>query len=799
MEMTLAERAPQVRTNVIPYIVKRDGRKVLFYRSKIVKAIQAAVTSTGIHDTELAEIAADAVIEKLSESFMDKIPSVEEIQDIVEVVLVELNQYEAAKAYILYRQERSRVRDAKSRLMETYQGIAFEDAKKNDLKRENANIDGNTAMGAMLKYGSEGAKEFAKLHMLIPEHAMAHENGDIHIHDLDFLAMGTLTCCQIDILELFKNGFSTGYGFLREPNDIYSYCALAAIVLQSNQNEQHGGQSIPNFDYAMAQGVRKTFVKRVANNLAKAIKYRFNVIAGEDEIKEILNSAKEHFAKDCITYPSPDRETVEYLIGSINNRFGVEMTLKDVEYSIEEAKTDTINATYQAMEAFIHNLNTMHSRAGAQVPFTSINFGTDVTPEGRLAAEQFLLAAWAGLGNGETPIFPISVFKVKEGINFNEGDPNYDLFKLAIKVSAKRLFPNFVFIDAPFNLQYYRPGDYRTEVVTMGCRTRVMGSVFEESNGIGPSRGNISFTTINLPRLGIKHGIALGKRTEPDFKGFYKDLDKQFDLVINQLLERFEIQANKQVSNFPFLMGQGIWMESSKLGPEDKLRDIIKHGTLSIGFIGLAETLIALTGKHHGESEEMQQLGLEIVKHMRKKADEASEKYNLNFSILATPAEGLSGRFLKIDRKKYGKIEGITGKEYYTNSFHVPVYYKISCFDKIKKEAPYHEFCNAGHITYVELDGDPLNNLEAFESIIRLMKEAGVGYGSINHPVDRDPVCGYSGIIGDSCPKCGRKENEGDISFERLRRITGYLVGNLDRWNNAKKAEERDRIKHNTN
>lgn len=799
MEMMLNEGNVQTRTIVIPYIIKRDGRKVLFYRSKIVKAIQAAVTSSGIHDTDLAEMAADRVIEEINESFIDKIPTVEDIQDIVEVVLVGLNQYEVAKAYILYRQERSRIRSAKSRLMKTYHGIAFEDAHKNDLKRENANIDGNTAMGTMLKYGSEGSKEFAKLYMLNPEHTMAHENGDIHIHDLDFLAMGTLTCCQIDILELFKGGFSTGNGHLREPNDIYSYCALAAIVLQSNQNEQHGGQSIPNFDYAMAEGIKKTFRKKLIDNIAKVIKYNFDGEFSRDNIKEAVNSAEEYAGRDCISYPSLKRKTAEYIVSFLNNKLHTNLSVKDMDYSSGEAKEDTIKVTYQAMEAFIHNLNTMHSRAGAQVPFTSVNFGTDTTPEGRLVTEQFLLAAWAGLGNGETPLFPISIFKVKEGINFNEGEPNYDLFKLAIKVSAKRLFPNFVFLDAPFNLQYYKPGDYRTEVVTMGCRTRVMGSVFEESDGIATSRGNISFTTINLPRLGIKNGVVLGKRVKPDIEGFYRDLDKQFELVINQLMERLEIQSNKQVKNFPFLMGQGIWMESSKLKPDDMLRDIIKHGTLSIGFIGLAETLIALTGKHHGESEEAQKLGLDIIKHMRERTDEASKKYNLNFSILATPAEGLAGRFVKIDRKKYGNIQGITDREYYTNSFHIPVYYKISCFEKINKEAPYHEFCNAGHITYVELDGDPLNNLEAFESIIRIMKDSGVGYGSINHPVDRDPVCGYNGIIGDSCPKCGRSEDDGEVSFERLRRITGYLVGSLDRWNNAKKAEESDRLKHSMN
>ena len=449
----------------------------------------------------------------------------------------------------------------------------------------------------------------------------------------------------------------------------------------------------------------------------------------------------------------------------------------------------------QAMEALVHNLNTMHSRAGAQVPFTSLNFGTDTSPSGRLVSKCLLEATMNGLGKHETPIFPISIFKVKEGINYNPEDPNYDLFVRSMEVSAKRLFPNFVFLDAPFNLDGYVPGDYRTEVATMGCRTRVYASVFPESNHITTGRGNISFTTINLPRLGIKHGICLGERKEADWTGFYRELDQKIDLVADQLLQRFEFQANQHVRNFPFLMGQGNWFGSEKLKIDDDLRDVIKHGTLSIGFIGLAETLVAMTGKHHGESEESQELGLDIVSHMRERCDELSQKHHLNFTLLGTPAEGLSGRFTRMDQKEYGKIKGVTDREFYTNSFHVPVYYPISAFDKIEIEAPYHALCNAGHITYVELDGDPSQNIAAFEAIIRKMKESGIGYGSVNHPVDRDPVCGFSGIIeGNRCPSCGRIED--DVPFERLRRITGYLVGTLDRWNDAKRAEEKARVKH---
>ena len=449
---------------------------------------------------------------------------------------------------------------------------------------------------------------------------------------------------------------------------------------------------------------------------------------------------------------------------------------------------ETDRATYQAMEALVHNLNTMNSRAGAQIPFSSINYGTDTSPEGRMVIKNVLLATEAGLGNGETPIFPIHIFKVKDGLNYNEGDPNYDLFKLACRVSAKRLFPNFSFIDAPYNLQYYKPGDYNTEIAYMGCRTRVIGNVYDPTREIVTGRGNLSFTSINLPRLGILAGGDIVK--------FFEMLEDRMNLVVDQLLYRFKIQSQKKVKNYPFLMGQGIWIDSEKLNPNDTIGEVLKHGTLSVGFIGLAECLKALIGVHHGESKEAQELGLRIIGRMRARMDEESKKTGLNFSLLATPAEGLSGRFVKIDRKKFGKIEGVTDREYYTNSFHIPVYFPINAFRKLKLEAPYHALTNAGHISYVELDGDPLQNLEAFEQIIRCMKESGIGYGSINHPVDRDPCCGYTGIIGDVCPKCGRSDHGDNTRFERIRRITGYLVGTVDRFNNGKRAEERDRVKH---
>jgi ribonucleoside-triphosphate reductase len=776
-------------------IVKRDGKVVKFNSAKIADAILKAANSTEEFGVKEADKLTEKVIEQAQKKISEKIPTVEQLQDVVEEVLLDSKYKKTAKQYITYRQERTRVRNAKTKLMQTYRMIAYADAEEDsEVKRGNANVDGDTAMGKMLQFGSEGSKEFAKSFLMKPEHAFAHDNGDIHIHDLDFWATGTLTCCQSDPLVLFEKGFNTGHGFLRTPNSINSYTALAAILLQANQNEQHGGQSIPNFDYAMAPGVTKTFRKCVIANIEKLLAFASEKEITKAQIKPIIEAVEE---KHKLTFPALDDEFLKAIQKEIKSKLGESLTIKQLTKSVKEAAADTEEQTNQAMEGLIHNLNTMHSRAGAQVPFTSLNFGTDTTPEGRLASKAFLEATMKGLGRGETPIFPISIFKVKDGINYNPTDPNYDLFKRSMEVSSKRLFPNFVFVDAPFNLKYYKKGDYRTEIATMGCRTRVFSSVFPESDGIVTGRGNCSFTTINLPRLGIKNGIALGKRTEADWDGFYKDLDAMIDLVADQLLERFEFQATRKVRNFPFLMGEGNWMGSEKLGPNDELRDVIKHGTLSAGFIGLAETLVAMTGKHHGESKESQELGLEIIGHMRDRMDELSKKYKLNFSLLATPAEGLSGRFTKMDQKEYGSLPGVTDREFYTNSFHVPVYYNIGAMEKIETESPYHNLCNAGHITYVELDGDPSKNIAAFEAVIRKMKESGVGYGSVNHPVDRDPVCGFSGIIdGDVCPSCGRNERDGEYGFERLRRITGYLVGSLERWNDAKRAEEKARVKH---
>lgn len=594
-------------------------------------------------------------------------------------------------------------------------------AKDCNLKRENGNINGDTPMGAMLQQGANTAKEYYLETMVDPEIANLHRKGWIHIHDLDFYDW-TTTCTQIELRKLFKGGFNTGHGHLREPKSIGSYAALAAIAIQSNQNDQHGGQSIVDFDYAMADGVRLTY--------QRYLREAFEIQS------DLLNNAEMKYDTD-------------------------------LRWREDYAMKKTVRDTYQAMEGLIHNLNTMHSRAGAQVPFSSINYGMDTSWEGRLAMEQLLLATEAGLGNGETPIFPIQIFRVKEGVNYNPEDLNYDLFKLAMRVSAKRLFPNFSFIDAPFNLKYYKPGHPETEVGYMGCRTRVMGNVCGPE--IAPGRGNLSFTSINLPRLALE--------SDHDTRVFFIHLNGILHKVMKQLLQRYLVQAERTVRNFPFLMGEGVWMDSDKLGPDDCVVEVLRHGTLSIGFIGLAETLKALIGKHHGESEEAQKLGLEIVQYIRNFCDEQSEELGLNVTCLATPAESLSGRFVRMDKGFYGEIEGVTDKDYYTNSFHVPVYFPISAARKIELEAPYHALTNAGHISYVEMDGDPTKNLEAFEAIIRHMKECGIGYGSINHPVDRDPVCGYNGIIGDVCPHCGRRHTWKEI--EKIARPKGDELENV--------------------
>ncbi len=751
-------------------VIKRNGKKVPFDETKIALAIKKGFDSVEIdngedeklrkYDSKDIQKVYQAVLKRIEKEVKntDKF-QIEQIQDFIEEELSLKGYEDVYKSFSEYRERRTQSRqsffdDKKThKFLKSLENLGLKSANEEDAKRENANIDGNSPMGTMLQYGSTVSREFAKAYLMKPEYAKMHDEGEIHIHDMDFLAMGTTTCCQIDLSKLFKNGFDTGHGYVRPPQDISTYSSLAAIVIQANQNDQHGGQAIPALDYYLAPGVLKTFKKQFKQTI-----YDFLDLDGFIGVINIDRIIREIDKVESIDVNL--EEFSDYQKGS--NR------VKEIfKLASEKAVQKTDRATQQAMEAFIHNLNTMHSRAGAQVPFSSVNFGTDTSPEGRMVIRNFLLSADRGLGRGETPIFPVSIFKVKEGVNYNKEDPNYDLFRLACKVSAKRLFPNFAFVDAPFNLQYYKPGDINTEIAYMGCRTRVIGDVTSPDNQIVTGRGNLSWTTINLPRLGIKHGIALKERDKADMEGFYEELGEIMDKVRDQLLERFEVQCSKHSYNFPFLLGQGVWNNGEKLKPTDRLRKVWKHGSLSIGFIGLAECLKALTGKHQGEDKKSQKLGLEIIQFMRNKCDEYAEQNNLNFACLATPAEGLSGRFTAIDKAIYGKIKGVTDREYYTNSFHVPVYYNISIVDKIKTEAPYHEFTNGGHISYIELDGDVASNVDAFEKVIRIMKESGIGYGAVNHPVDRDPVCGYVGVINDVCPGCGRHEFEG-IPVEQI-------------------------------
>ena len=609
-----------------------------------------------------------------------------------------------------------------SKLLDEFEEIVR--SNNQDLIQENANVDGKSPMGMMGLFASTSAKFYSIKNLLSEDVKQAYLDGYIHIHDLDFYASGTTTCVQIPLDKILKNGFDTGHGHMREPNSIMSAMALASIIFQSNQNQQHGGQAMSNFDFDLAPYVRKSYEKNV----------------------QLL----ENVQANC------DIEEKSW-----------ELTERDV---------------YQACEAFIHNSNSMHSRGGGQVPFISINYGLDTSIEGRMIVKNMLLATQKGLGNGETPIFPIQILKVKDGINTKEDDPNYDLFRLSLETTAKRLFPNYVFVDAPFNLQYYKADDKETHIATMGCRTRTISNVNGKETPVG--RGNLSFTSINLPLLALD---------STNVEQFFEKLEQNVNLASQQLYERFMYQSEKTALSFKFLYGQGVWSGGEELGPHDKLKEVLKQGTLSVGYVGLAEALVALIGKHHGESKEAQELGLKIVSFMREKMDKQAEETSLNYTLLATPAESYAGKALKMARKKHGIVKGITDKEWFTNSNHVPVEYKINAVNKIKIEAPYHALTNAGHITYVELAEDASKNIDALETYVMAMKESGIGYGSFNVPVDRCMECGYSGVIYNECPKCG---NHDEHAIERIRRITGYLVGSLDKWNSSKRLEEKNRIKH---
>ena len=701
-------------------IIKRDGRTQNFNENKITDAIIKCLQAVGEEDRQRAVELMLEVIKKIKTLYKNANFTVENVQDIVETVLIEQGLVKAAKAYILYREDRSRLREARSELMNSVSEILQE------TNRDNANV-GNSPSAKVLQISEIASKNYYLKRVLPEKEADAHINGDIYIHDLSWYGK-TLTCLQIPLDKLLRDGFNNGHGYIRPPKGIKTAASLAAIILQSNQNDMHGGQSFAYFDRDMAVYVR---------------------LEKEKQDKLI-------------------RENLEML------------GLSGDENKITSLVFDrTKEETFQAMEGFIYNLNTMHSRAGAQVPFSSINLGTDTSEEGRMVIECFLLAYEKGLGKGESPLFPNVCFKIKEDINFEEGDPNYDLFQLSMRVACKRLFPAYSFMDSSFNKPYRDE-----EVAYMGCRTRVIGNC----NGpeITNCRGNLSFTTINLPRIGI--------RAEKDVSLFWKYLDEVFETCVEQLLTRYNVQKKLKVRDFPFLMGQKLYLDSDDLSPNDMIEKAIRHGTLTIGFIGLAECLTALMGKHHGESSDAQAFGIVIVGHLRRKCDEVSKKYGLNFSLLATPAEQLSGKFTHLDVERYGVIDGVTDKEWYTNSFHVPVEYQINALEKIAIEGAYNKFCNAGHISYVELQSAPENNLSAFESLIKAMAEADMGYAAINFPVDICKDCGLNGIIKeDTCPKCGGE------NISRVRRITGYL-STLDRFNDSKLAEIKHRqVHHNFN
>ena len=740
-------------------VIKRDGIVTEFDIERIINAIYKANLETKELDVSTIEEFKDNHIVKSIIADIIKYYSsskedihVEKIQDLVEENLIRFNLNKTAKAYILYRDKRSKVREASSYIANTIAEFTYKDANENESARSNANINADTAAGTMLYYGSETSKWFTRTQLLKPHLAKLHDEGYFHIHDLDYFAIGNTNCLQIPLDKLLKNGFDTGHGYVRSPSNIKTAASLACIALQSNQAEQYGGQSLAAFDFALAPYVAKTFIKE----LCKVVELD---IVGESSVEELKEELTE-LSNECSLLSNPNK-VIELLNSYFYDWEDDEAILyewsentyqyKRLKKYFDKALERTDKETYQAMEALVHNFCTMHSRAGNQICFSSINFGMDTSEEGRMVSKNLMLAQEAGMGNGETAIFPITIMSLMEGYNFNPGDPNYDLFKLSCRVSAKRLYPNWQNNNAPYNKKYFKPGNPDTITSVMGCRTRVIGNAWNPDRETTSGRGNLSFVTINLPLLAIEsHG---------DIDLFFNKLDTMMDNAQEVLMDRYKIQSNKKAKNFPFLVMQGLMMDGEKLDPEDKLGDTIRNGTLSIGFCGLSECLTALTGKHHGESEESQELGLRIIKYMRKRMDDEAERTKYNWSLFATPAESVAGRFCKCIKKKYGDLKGISDKDYLTNSSHVDVAYNCSMTHKVNVEAPYHELCNAGAIGYLEMESDPLQNLEAFENIVKYMCSKDMGYIAISHPVDRCPVCHYVGIIGDTCPQCGRTED----------------------------------------
>ena len=787
-------------------IIKRDGKQERFSASKITGAIGKAFEATGLdkHDESIEEITRRVIAH-----FTGNTVGVEEIQDLVETELMKV-QPEVAKKYIIYRQWRNTERERKTHIKHVMDGIVAID--RNDINLSNANMSSHTPAGQMMTFASEITKDYTYKYLLPKPYAEAHQLGDIHIHDLDYYPTKTTTCIQYDLDDLFERGFHTKNGSIRTPQSIQSYATLATIIFQTNQNEQHGGQAIPAFDFFMAKGVLKSFQKIVASMLSFCIEMKGQAV---DE-RTLLEVVRLHVATILLG------DSEKSALVSVLNGQGFDVTTDELTHILYKAYAQTRKDTHQAMEGFIHNLNTMHSRGGNQVVFSSINYGTDTSAEGRMVIQELLRATVEGLGTrGEVPVFPIQIFKVKDGVSYSDADyeramkdfdaalagemtfeaPNFDLFLQACQTTAKALFPNFMFLDTPFNRhEKWRADDpkrYRYELATMGCRTRVFENLNGEKTSLG--RGNLSFTTMNLPRLAIEARIkaeSMADNHTPDAvereaKAIFLDAVRDMSgFIAEQLYTRYRYQRTALARQFPFMMGNNVWKGGGQLNPNDEVGDVLDQGTLGIGFIGGHNAMVALYGKGHGHSRKAWNTLYEAVEVMNEVADAYKQKYRLNYSVLATPAEGLSGRFTRMDKRKYGIIEGVNDRDYYVNSFHVDVKEPISIIEKIKCEAPFHALTRGGHITYVELDGEAQKNVRSIAKIVKVMHDENIGYGSINHPVDTCHHCGYKGVIYDKCPIC-RSEN-----ILRMRRITGYLTGDLNSWNSAKRAEEHDRVKH---
>lgn len=793
------------------YILKRDGSQQPYDGEKIRSAVDKAFRAAGLIDEEGYALRIESLIQT-ELCHRNSQVAVEEIQDRVEAELMNLAP-QVAKKYIIYREWRTVQREKRTTLKRTMDGIVS--IEKNDINLGNANMSAYTPSGQMMTFASEVTKDYAMKYLLSAPFARAHAAGDIHIHDLDYYPTKTATCVQYDLADLFERGFHTKNGSIRTPQNIQSYATLATIVFQTNQNEEHGGQAIPAFDFFMAPGVRKTFIRQLADRLL----YAHSLLSGRSFSDEERKAFVE--ALRGLEPPLAHTDAAAEALAAGLDRIGCQLPATAVRLALEEAYQRTKRDTHQAMEGFVHNLNTMHSRGGNQVVFSSVNYGTDTSEEGRMVIRELLAATVEGLGQGEVPIFPIQIFKVKEGVNYSEADyakaqadfagalagkytfetPNFDLLLLACKTTSHALFPNFLFLDTPFNQhELWRADDpkrYLHEIATMGCRTRVFENVCGPKTSVG--RGNLSFTTMNLPRLAIEASrraqrelptAPVEQQQERARVLFLESVREMATFIGDQLHERYLYQRSALARQFPFMMGNDVWKGGAALAPQDEVGSVFDSGTLGIGFIGGHNAMMALYGEGHGRSDRSWQTLYDAVQVINEVVREYKQKYHLNYSVLATPAEGLSGRFTRMDRKRYGVIPGVNDLDYYVNSFHVDVREEIGMHDKIRREAPFHAITLGGHISYIELDGEAKKNVSVILKLVKTMKDTGIGYGSINHPVDTCQDCGYRGIIYDKCPVCTSDR------IARLRRITGYLTGSLESWNSAKQAEEHDRVKH---